>query len=454
MKISAVKFTDNKIHFRQKTTNENNDDKYIYEYEYAKNRPDFKKTAAYSASIIAAGLGVIYIARNMNVTKYARTLAKSLEAHASIKASPHSLASVMGGDELLRLLPTMKNKNYDVSNLSNGVFRIDLHSHTAYSDGKGLVKNLLDDAADYADKLNEKTKQKFIFAFTDQDSLDSVKAALEIIAENPDRYKNLRFVPAVGVSFAHKATKSGNPCEMSELLVYGINPYSKKINNFITNIKNKRILMTNNFIEDARNIYPEANFSFREFQRFYDFEHFGNVANIHWRVNHYIQTKQAITQLAKSSGENPDKLYLRIMKENIGASLGQLHDAKKVPGNIGENPKFEEIFKKYAPHFENDKIVASSENTFEEIIEAFKDENNIFMAFAHPAYLTDYVENPAEFLKYLTEHSNGLIKASESFHQSYPDHLKEKAGEIQAITQNLKLLDIGGVGNYEFKLFN
>ena len=65
--------------------------------------------------------------------------------------------------------------------------------------------------------------------------------------------------------------------------------------------------MTNNFIEDARNIYPEANFSFREFQRFYDFEHFGNVANIHWRVNHYIQTKQAITQLAKSSGENPDK---------------------------------------------------------------------------------------------------------------------------------------------------
>lgn len=453
MKISAIQTYNFKpVHFQNNIEKKQKDN---FEYEYP-NSLDYKKTAAYGASIITAGYGLFYLGKKLNISPFAKKLAHSISTATGQKIAPENFACIMSGDELLKTLPKLNKKSYEASpqNMKNGFFKADLHSYSNYSAGNGLVKNLLEDAAEYADFLYKKTKQKFIFALTDQDTLEGVKEALEIIGANPNRYKNLQFVPAMKVSFVHPTPKSSNPCEASELLVYGIDPYSKKINDFLNNTKEKRTQMINNFINDATKTCPLTEFSFKEFSNFYDYEKFGNLANIHWRVNHYVQTKHAITNLAARTHEDPNFLYQKIMQENKGASVGQLQSLGKLPYDIKESPELHSLLKKYEPHIENNKISAQSENSFDEVIDAFQNEKNVFMAFAHPAFLDNLVKNPYEELQYFIKHSKGLIKASESFYQKYPENIeKNKVTNLQTKTEALNLLNIGGRDNDNIKLF-
>lgn len=414
------------------------------------------KAITYSSAVLAAGLGVIYASKGRPVSKLAKSIAGSMSKLSDIQVNPSRLSCIMSGEELLKMLPRLKKASYEATadNMKQGVFRADLHSHSNYSDGVGLVKNLLDDATDYADLLYLKTKNKFIYALSDHDTVKGLKEAMTVISGNPVRYKNLDFVPAIEVSFAHSSPKSANECEVSELLVYGINPYSPKINEFLDKIHQKRSNMVNNFINEAKNINSLAKFSIEEFSKYYEYEKYGNMMNLHWKAYHYLQTKHAVTQYAQRTGQNPETLYKQIMSDSKGASVGILHDKGKLPADIGESRDFQVIFKKYAPHFENGKLIAPSENTFEEVIEAFKDEQGIFMAFAHPAYLAEKVENPAETFKYFIENSKGLIKASESFHQAYNERISPDIIEsLQTQTEKLGLLNLGGQDNHKGKLF-
>lgn len=417
---------------------------------------NFSKSVAYSAGIVGIGLGLFYWLSRKNISPFAKSLAKSMSEVTGNKIHAKNLTCVMDGDELLKTIPKLQKKNYEFTpdNVKNGIFTADLHSHSNYSDGKGVVKNLLEDAAEYADSLYKKTKQKFIFALTDHDTANGVKEALEIISSNPERYKNLRFVPGIEISFAHSASKSKNPCETSEILVYGINPYSENVSKFLNKIKEKRNSMINGFIQESSKKCPLTKFSFDEFSKYYEYERYRNLMNIHWRVYHYAQTKHAITRYAGKVHQEPDILYAQIMKDSKGASVGILHENGKLPKDITETNDFAGILKKYAPHFEHQKLIASSENTFEEIIEAFKNEKNIFMAFAHPCCYAEHVKNPAEGLKYFVEHSSGLIKASESYHQAYKSNFKTSdIQDLQTNTESLGLLNLGGRDNHNEKLF-
>ena len=452
MKVSAVSDI-NRVYFQKnfKTVNHKEEDQYIYPPQ-----PFHKlKTAAYSASVLAAGLGIVYIGKKLNVSEFAKVLSRTLKSTTRQNVDPQNFNCFMSGDELLNILPKLNAKNYEASsqNISNYIFKADLHSHSNYADGKGYVKNILEDALDYADILYKKTKQKFIFAITDQDTTESTKEILDIVASNPKRYKNIRIVPAMEVSFVHKAPNSNNECEVSELLVYGINPYSEKINKFTKNIKEKRLKVINDFIKEASTKCNLTKFSYNEFEHFYDAEQYGNFMNIHWRVNHYVQTKHAVTILASKTNQNAEFLYDNIMKDHKGASLGQLHEYNLVPSDIVENQELNAILQKYLPRIENDKIITQSENAFEEIIDAFKDEKNIFMAFAKPLYFSEKVKKPYEEFKYYINNSKGLIKASESYFQSYDNRDANKIKDLQSLTESLKLLNIGGRENKEFCLF-
>ena len=106
-----------------------------------------------------------------------------------------------------------------------------------------------------------------------------------------------------------------------------------------------------------------------------------------------------------------------------GASVETLKTNGKIPFSINEVSDFDGILKKYSPHFENGKLVAASENSYEEIIENLKDEKNIFLSFAHPGYFANHVENAGESLKYFTENSKGLIK---SFKPRRPRQSRQK----------------------------
>lgn len=414
------------------------------------------KAITYSSAVLAAGLGVIYVSKGRPISKLAKSIAGSMSKLSESQVNPSRLSCIMSGEELLKMLPRLKKASYEATadNMKKGVYRADLHSHSNYSDGAGLVKNLLDDATDYADSLYARTKNKFIYALTDHDTVNGLKEAINIIAGNPARYKSLDFVPAIEVSFAHSAPKSDNECEISKLLVYGINPYSPKINEFLNKISQKRADMLNNFINDAKNLNLLAKFSIEEFSKYYEYEKYGNMMNLHWKAYHYLQTKHAVTQYARKINQNPETLYSQIMEDSKGASVEILRAKRKLPINIGESDDFQVIFEKYAPHFENGKLVASGENTFEEVIEAFKDEKGVFMAFSQPAYLSEKVENPAETLKYFVENSKGLIKASESYHQAYDSRISPDIIEsLQKQTEQLGLLNLGGQDNHKGKLF-
>jgi len=421
------------------------------------NLQDYKKTAGYGAMALLAVVSLYYIQRGKNTSEYAKVLAKSMTAATGKKVPPSKLSSVMSGDELFKTLPSLKRENYTYTqeNAAAGIFRADLHSHSNHSDGDGYVQTILEDAAEYANKLYSKTKQKFIFALTDHDTVEGVKEALQIISSNPKKYKNLQFVPGIEVSFAHSSPNSTNACEMSEVLVYGINPYSEKVSTFLNNIKTKREDMIKNFIAEADKRCPLSNLNFEEFSKHYEFEKYGNLMNIHWRAYHYVQTKHAAAIQAGANGRDAGKFYEEIVNGMPFPTIKKLKDSGKLnPGTMDEAPEFKDILEQAKPHFQDGKLIAQSENTFEEIIDAFKDEPEVFMSYAHPFYFTEYTGNIEPTLKYFTEKSEGLIKASESYHQAYGERVKpEIIEEIKNQTEKLNLLNTGGRDNHKERLF-
>lgn len=416
----------------------------------------YKKPLSYSAAAASLMTGFYCIFNRKKPTEYMKTLAKSMSDNLGQNIKPKSLTSVISGKELLDCIPKLNKQNftYTPENLENGVFLADLHSHSNHSDGNGTIKTILDDAADYADKLYKKTKQKFIFALTDHDTVEGCKEALQIISKNPKRYKNLQFIPGVEVSFAHSARTTSNPCEMSEVLVFGINPYSEKVSEFLNGIKSKRKNMVKNFITEAGKACPLTKFSFDEFSKYYEFEKYGNLMNIHWRAYHYTQTKHAATVQANKTGQDPQAFFEQIVKDTKFPTVDSLKKSGKLNSEANDSPELKGLLDKIAPHFENNKIVAKGENTFEEVIDTFKDEKDVFMAFAHPYYFTEYTGTIKDTLKYFTEKSKGLIKASETYHQAYTQRVNMKdVATIQEETEKLNLLNLGGRDNHDANLF-
>ena len=115
----------------------------------------------------------------------------------------------------------------------------------------------MNQAAEYGNELFSKTNEKFIFALTDHDGIEAVKEALKLIAANPDKYKNLRFVPGVELSFHHISEKGSADYERlknatggSELLVHCINPFSGNLNDFINGLYKRRDNMINNMLNE------------------------------------------------------------------------------------------------------------------------------------------------------------------------------------------------------------
>jgi len=110
-------------------------------------------------------------------------------------------------------------KNFE--NVKDGTFSINLHIHTQYSDGDFSVQELLDQTAKYADyRLTKGYSDPVIISVTDHDTLSGTKEALKIIAEDPEKYKNISFVTGIELnSFFYKENKQR---KQLEVLVYGI----------------------------------------------------------------------------------------------------------------------------------------------------------------------------------------------------------------------------------------
>ena len=199
-------------------------------------------------------MGFDYQSDKNNINKdldynYKQVLAENLDC------SVGNLASIVGPAEFVSLINkyTPENfytgdflsKNFDelYENVLNQTFRINLHMHTVESDGRLTAEELLNQAVVYAENVKSKTNDDlpaFVISITDHDSMSGTKNALKIIAENPDRYKDIKFVTGIEFSVKLDNEKILKKPLSTDLMGYCINPFDEDLNSFLQNIKNSR----------------------------------------------------------------------------------------------------------------------------------------------------------------------------------------------------------------------
>jgi len=279
-----------------------------------------------------------------------------------------------------------------------------------------------------------------------------VKEALKLISENPDKYKNVKFVTGSEISFVIKSDKTTNPYETSELLVYGFNPFNKNIEGFFSGIKEKRKHKANDFINDLNQMFGYAEYSIEEFEEIYKT---GNpMMNNQWKVHHYGQTKNAIAGFANSQNKDKTSMYKAIMTQipQNKMTLDNLRRIGAVPQSYGDDTRITKLCKeKYSPHNTFLGIDYAGENNFDSIIDTFANGDN-FIALAHPYYITERCSNANELITTFVKKSKGFLRGSESYHQAYKNVDINSVQMFNAeIVKANKFTELGGRDNHEKK---
>ena len=384
---------------------------------------------------------------------FAKELAESLAAYTGKKVAPESLSCVLNKEEFLQVLKSLKKENYVASkeNIQNGVFQADLHSHSVHSDGVGNVKDILDQVAQYADKLNQKNGKKFTFALTDHDTISGVKEALVYISENSEKFRNVNFVTGSEISYTMKADKSNNPCECSEMLVYGFNPFSKKVDDFFNAMRQRRYDTITNYIKDLSKAFPDVNFSEKEyFDVFLNKPNYKPTMNFYWDVYNYGKIKKAASDIAKRESRDQDEFFQSLISSNRDArTLYHLLKKTHIEYDASQTNQVDAINNKYRPFVDSyDVIRTCCENKVEDIISTFREDKNAFVAFAHPFYFTERIHDVESFVINTKAKMGRLLLGSESHHQAYAPHLKG-IDEINQICEREGLIPLGGRDNHE-----
>lgn len=401
--------------------------------------------------------------------EFAADISKGIKKVMGCNIPAKNLNNIMTPDELKELLPNLKEENFICSkqNQDLGVYNIDLDYQTSFSTGVENVFDILDNVAEYADNYYAKTGKDFIFALTDRDSLEGLQHALRIVGSNPEQFKHVKLIPGIKMSFAHKAPTSNIGYENSDMLIYGINPFSDNIVNFVeTTIKNRKE-MTVNFIKKVNSLYPEFAYSVIEFSKQNNLKYkkgYG-VANLYWRAREYAETKgdteiksiemvpKDIIAQAEEILNELDQVYLG--SDNVGFSaLGS-----EIIKNEDVNKSIKEVFDKYSTHYDEreGKVVSAAENLYDDMINCLsKEKEKPVLALASPYYFSHYYEgknaetfdNVGRFLKDLCDNSNGMLMAFESVAPSY-DLDSNLTQDIitnfnNYMRDNLNLYEVGG----------
>ena len=398
-----------------------------------------------------------------NISEYITELAEGLSTFMKEKINPERLTSVMDRSEFIEAVSKLKRENYILTkeNVENGIFRADLHSHTNFSDGKGSVEHILNQAAQYGDKLFKKTGEKFIFALTDHDTADSSKEALKIIATNPDKFKNVRFAVGSEVSYLMKSSdKTANTYETCELLIYGFNPFSKKVETLFNDVLARRLQTRKDYIRDLSEKFPDTKFSEEEFLNVFLGDRIPHrpILNSYWQLYHYGQIKRELSCNALFKKLNPEEYFKECMK-NAPEKLyfSEFKNKNIIESWVCENHEINKINEKYKPHNDkNGNIVKTSENTLDDIMAAFKDETNCIAGFAHPYYIGERTNNIEGLISEVQTKLKDMLKVTESYHQAYSEELiKTKSADIEKFSkmcEDKSLIPIGGRDNHTSNL--
>ncbi len=177
--------------------------------------------------------------------EYKKLLQKGLKDTFEITCKIRDLDSIAGPDELKEIISKLKPHQYKIGKN----FRANFHLHTRASDGSMTPENFLEQCAAWANKIFEAGNANddlppFSAAITDHDRIASVKQALAIIAQNPETYKNFKFI--TGCEFLFNGYE-GEP-KAFEAVGLGFNPFDKNLEHMM------RGFSSNNQISDIKKV--------------------------------------------------------------------------------------------------------------------------------------------------------------------------------------------------------
>ncbi len=157
---------------------------------------------------------------------YKQALQNGLKDSFGIKCKIEDLESVAGPMELKNIINKLKTFQYEVGEN----FRANFHLHTRASDGHLTPKEFLEQCRDWANKIFKSGKSNdglppFSAAITDHDKVDSTKEVIALISQEPDKYKNFKFVS--GCEFLFHGYKEPHPA--FEAVGLGFNPFDKEL---------------------------------------------------------------------------------------------------------------------------------------------------------------------------------------------------------------------------------
>ncbi|MDD3012538.1 MAG: hypothetical protein PHC34_02405 [Candidatus Gastranaerophilales bacterium] len=322
---------------------------------------------------------------------------------AALKLPDHEkwkLTSLIGPEELKMLLIKF-DKTPEVYVPGTKEYGVDLHIHSTCSDGNGTPKEILNIFAEYADRrtastvLNSERKAgniPFIFALTDHNAFKGCKDIIEIIAKNPYKYRNIGFITgSAEISSKYTSPVLERTISESEFLLYGANPFDKKIYNFVDGLEQRLLIWR------------------KEMHHIYDTFHESDMEPPHEFIRFLLVDRQIETiQIVKN-----------LHKFGFDGILGFAHPVilfEKVRANLKKN------FKKNDP---------------------YKD----------TVYLEKHMKNIMDWF-YKETNMRGITGSIETHYQGYSKHpqLIEFNNLIDKVSRQTKLLHTGGKdmhGNYK-----
>ncbi len=466
---------------------------FIKQIEKFKNDIGYKKALAYS---IGLPKEQFYKLRPILGSEEYFSIIKAFENN-SIFYTPGKLFAAKG------------SSNIDLTGVKNLSYRANLHMHTINSDGKLSVKKLLDYASDYANKVAA-SKPKiashapFTIAITDHNTVDGCQEAVKLIAQNPQKYKNLRLV--LGCELNVEATQLSQNLKTPvsvHMLLHNINPFDKKLNDLLISIKSKKITQTKQLIEECKKALPKElafiakSFSFNNLTYLYPMLKKGlNHNNLDLISAIHIQT------IFSACIQNNKELIKKLSQHNVDAKALNFNSLKKYFSQINDNfetnywEKYETSLAKYLA--EKLQITEAAAQKYIKIpqvlIDYLKTTNNIIMStlpklnlqpeyleintaqkilndqkyvtlgIAHPGLLNieQCLEQPEKWVDALDNLFHNFKKKSPrkafftEIYYKYPPKLAENQGHLETIKNLAKkngLSSCGGLDTHSDNIF-
>lgn len=414
----------------------------------------------------------------------------------------YKLRPIVGAQEIHSIMKAYdKSENFysvgkNDANIKSGFLRGNLHIHTEASDGALTVQELLDNAAKYADEVVKKQpqfrKEPFTIAITDHDTTDSIKKAIKIIAENPEKYQNLRVILGTEMTTYNDIAKgiTKEPTN-THVLAYAIDPNEKTYSDFIKRTKITKLKAEKDMINDANALGKDI-FSLQEAKQLSNSLK-KNILGLCKHMDAYTESKYVLSEIVCKNEELKEMLKQRNLSSNPDELMKSLCEySKELYGNnkplkvLEDFPKFlqnekskEILAKEYQNpvHAEylnkikqsNSKYYQTFKHTkesnfmprFEDLYAGLKDQPNAMIGLPHPLKYAMKQSTTANSLKFLDDFyakfkgaCKEKAKFSEVYYQSYGKEIPQELTNFLNYASKLwKLFRTGSADSHGKNIF-